>query len=61
MTKQIKSWRNLIKSQETIVEETFQNENYMDAIKANSGRYKIEDAGINSPTPIMELPFMQIK
>jgi hypothetical protein len=26
-----------------------QNENYMDAIKANSGRYKIEDAGINSP------------
>jgi hypothetical protein len=25
------------------------NENYMDAIKANSGRYKIEDAGINSP------------
>jgi hypothetical protein len=38
-----------------------QNENYMDAIKANSGRYKIEDAGINSPYPIMELPFMQIK
>jgi outer membrane protein OmpA-like peptidoglycan-associated protein/tetratricopeptide (TPR) repeat protein len=25
------------------------NENYMDAIKANSGRYKVEDAGINSP------------
>jgi outer membrane protein OmpA-like peptidoglycan-associated protein/tetratricopeptide (TPR) repeat protein len=25
------------------------NENYLDAIKANSGRYKIEDAGINSP------------
>ena len=25
------------------------NENYMDAIKANSGRYKIENAGINSP------------
>ena len=24
------------------------NENYLDAIKANSGRYKIEDAGINS-------------
>jgi hypothetical protein len=41
--------------------ELCQNENYMDAIKANSGRYKIEDAGINSPTPIMELPFMQIK
>jgi hypothetical protein len=38
-----------------------QKRNYMDAIKANSGRYKIEDAGINSPTPIMELPFMQIK
>jgi hypothetical protein len=29
----------------------------MDAIKANSGD-KIEDAGINSPTPIMELPFI---
>jgi hypothetical protein len=28
-------------------------------IKANSGRNE-EDAGINSPTPIMELPFMQI-
>jgi hypothetical protein len=51
----------LIKSQETIVEAFAKNENYMDAIKANSGRYKIEDAGINSPTPIMELPFMQIK
>ena len=25
------------------------NENYMDAIKANSGRYKVENAGINSP------------
>jgi hypothetical protein len=38
---QIKSWRNLIKCQETIVEGTFaKNENYMDAIKANSGRYK---------------------
>ena len=24
------------------------NENYLDAIKANSGRYKVEDAGINS-------------
>jgi outer membrane protein OmpA-like peptidoglycan-associated protein/tetratricopeptide (TPR) repeat protein len=25
------------------------NKNYLDVIKANSGRYKIEDAGINSP------------
>jgi outer membrane protein OmpA-like peptidoglycan-associated protein/tetratricopeptide (TPR) repeat protein len=25
------------------------NENYMDDIKANSGRYKVENAGINSP------------
>ncbi|TDE00752.1 OmpA family protein [Flavobacterium hiemivividum] len=25
------------------------NENYMDAIKANSGRYNVENAGINSP------------
>jgi hypothetical protein len=41
MTKQIKSWRNLIKSQETIVEGNFaKNENYMDAIKANSGDIK---------------------
>jgi hypothetical protein len=43
------------------IEETFAKTKNMDAIKANSGRYKIEDAGINSPTPIMELPFMQIK
>jgi hypothetical protein len=31
---------NLIKCQETIEGNFCQNENYMDAIKANSGRYK---------------------
>jgi hypothetical protein len=34
---------------------TFAKRNYMDAIKANSGRYKVENAGINSPIQIMEL------
>jgi hypothetical protein len=37
-----------------------QKRNYMDAIRLIQ-RYKIEDAGINSPYPIMELPFMQNK
>jgi tetratricopeptide (TPR) repeat protein len=51
MTKQIKLWKNLIKCQETTAEK---NENYMDAIKANSGRYKVEDAE-SIPIQIMGL------
>jgi hypothetical protein len=40
MTKQIKLWKNLIKCQETTAEGNFcEKRNYMDAIKANSGRY----------------------
>jgi hypothetical protein len=34
-------------------------QNYMDEIKANSGRYNIEDAGINSPTLITEVLILE--
>jgi hypothetical protein len=61
MTKQIKLWKNLIKCQETTAEGTFAKNETMDAIKANSGRYKVEDAGINSPIQIMGLLCIQIK
>jgi hypothetical protein len=61
MTKQIKLWKNLIKCQETTAEELLPKTKIMDAIKANSGRYKVEDAGINSPIQIMELLFITIK
>jgi hypothetical protein len=48
------------KMSETTVEGTFaKNENYMDAIKANSGRYKVQESIL--PIQIMELPFMQKK
>jgi hypothetical protein len=48
MTKQIRLWKSLIKFCDSRGELLQKNENYMDAIKANSGRYKIEN-GINSP------------